>query len=150
MRLLPLSADVRGERGVRRSPSTIEPVNRADRVANLALLALAVATWAAVAIFFTTEDPRGNASAVVAGALLLGGAIALTLAPLLWLATFARHKRIAYRGDWSRAVRRAALVGLVVLLLVLLRGQGALSAPLTIFVITMAVLVEVTLSLRRA
>jgi hypothetical protein len=125
-------------------------VNRADRLVNVVLLSLAVAAWVAVAYVFTTMDPRGNASAVVAGAVLLGAAIALTLAPLLWLATFARNKRIAYRGDWWRAIRRGALVGLVALLLVLLRGQGALSPPLTIFVITMAVLVEVTLSLRRA
>ena len=131
------------------SASTIASVNRSDRIANLVLFALAMVAWAAVAYFFSTVDPRGNASAVVLGAVLLGAAIALTLAPLLWLAGFAR-KRIAYRGDWTRSIRRAALVGLVALLLVLLRGQGALSPPLTIFVITMAVLVEVTLSLRRA
>lgn len=130
--------------------SSIAPVNRGDRLINLTLFALATATWLAVAYLFTRTDPRGDASAVVYGALLLGTAVALTLAPMLWLATFAVNKRIAYRGDWSRAIRRAALVGLVVLLLVLLRGQGALSPPLAIFVVTMALLVEVTLSLRRA
>lgn len=130
--------------------SSIAPVNRADRLINLTFLALAAGTWLAVAYLFTRTDPRGDASAVISGALLLGAAVALTLVPLIWLATFALHKRIAYRGDWWRAIRRAALVGLVVLLLVLLRGQDALSAPLAIFVVTMALLVEVTLSLRRA
>ncbi len=130
--------------------SSIAPVNRADRLINLTFLALAAGTWLAVAYLFTRIDPRGDASAVISGALLLGAAVALTLVPLIWLATFALHKRIAYRGDWWRAIRRAALVGLVVLLLVLLRGQDALSAPLAIFVVTMALLVEVTLSLRRA
>ena len=117
---------------------------------NLTLFALAAAAWLAVGYVFTNVDPRGDASAVITGAVLLGGAVALTLAPLLWLATFATHRRIAYRGDWWHAIRRAALVGLVVLLLVLLRGQDALSPPLAIFVVTMALLVEVTLSLRRA
>lgn len=117
---------------------------------NLVLFTLAAAAWVAFTYVLTSMDPRGNATAVLAGAVLLGAAVALTLAPLLWLATFARNRRIAYRGDWWRAIRRGALVGLVALLLVLLRGQGALSPPLAIFVVTMALLVEVTLSLRRA
>ena len=48
-----------------------------------------------------------------------------------------------------RAARRAALCGLVVTLLVILRSQGALSIPMAIFVIAMPVLVELTLSARR-
>lgn len=124
-------------------------VKRADRLANAALFGAAIVAWASVAYIFMTVDPRGNASALLSGALALGAAIALTIAPLLWLAGFVRTSRIAYRGDWWRAIRRAALVGFVVVLLVLLRGQGAFSFPLAIFVVAMAVLVEVTLSVRR-
>jgi hypothetical protein len=83
------------------------------------------------------------------GGLLLGAAIGLTLAPLLWVGNFARNRGIAYRGDWARATRRAGLVGLVVVLFVLLRAQDALSLPVAAFILTMAVMVEVSLSLRR-
>jgi len=96
----------------------------------------------------TTVDPRNNSTVVVAGAVLLGTAVALTLAPVLWIATFVR-RRIAYRGAWMRAARRAALCGLVVTLLIILRSQGALSIPLAIFVIAMPALVELSLSARR-
>jgi len=96
----------------------------------------------------TTVDPRANSTVVVAGALLMGTAVALTLVPVLWIATFVR-RRIAYRGDWMRAARRAALCGLVVTLLVILRSQGALSVPMAIFIVAMPILVEATLSARR-
>ena len=85
----------------------------------------------------------------MAGAVLIGAAIALTLAPLLWIAGFVRTRHIAFKGDWLRAARRAALCGLVVTLLIVLRAQDALSLPMAIFVIVMPVLVEVSLSVRR-
>ena len=85
----------------------------------------------------------------MAGAVLIGAAIALTLAPLLWIAGFVRTRHIAFKGDWLRAARRAALCGLVVTLLIVLRAQDALSLPMAIFVIAMPVLVEVSLSVRR-
>lgn len=97
----------------------------------------------------TTIDPRADSTIVVAGAVLLGTAVALTIAPVLWIARFVRTRRIAYRGDWIRAGRRAALCGLVVTLLVILRAQGALSVPMAVFVICMPLLVELTLSVRR-
>jgi hypothetical protein len=124
-------------------------MNRVDRLANTLLLLLAVATWVAVGFVLTSLDPRSDTGIVIAGALLLGAALALTVAPLLWIATFIRNHRIAFRGDWLRVGRRAGLVGLVVFLLVVLRAQGALSEPLAVFVIGMAVLVELTLSVRR-
>ena len=102
-----------------------------------------------VAFVFTTLDPRGNAAVLVTGALLLGGAVAFTAAPLLWIAGFARMGKIAYRGDWLRAMRRSALAALVIFLFVVLRAQGALGAPLALFIVAMAVLVELILSLRR-
>jgi len=110
---------------------------------------LAALCWASVAVVFTTVDPRGDSTTLVVGALLLGTAVAVTIVPVLWITAFARTRRIAYRGDWIRAARRAVLCGLVVTLLVILRAQGALSLPMALFVIGMPVLVEVTLSVRR-
>ncbi len=125
-------------------------MNRADRLANIALLVVAGLLWVAVAAAFLTLDPAGNAAVLLAGALLLGAAIALTAAPLLWLGGFVlRGRGIAYRGDWWRAARRALLVGLAVTLLVVLRGQGLLTTPLALFILGMAALVELTLWLRR-
>ena len=125
-------------------------VNRADRLANIGLLLLALGAWAAVVATFISLDPEGNTAVLLAGALLLGGAVAVTLAPLLWLAGFVlRGRGIAYRGDWWRAARRALLCGLAITLLVVLRGQGLLTPPLALFVVGMAALVEVTLWLRR-
>jgi len=125
------------------------PVNTADRLANVGLLALCLAAWAGLAAVLVGFDPRANAQVLLAGALLLGVGVATTIAPLLWLAGFARQGRIAYRGDWWRAARRAALMGLVVVIFVVLRGEDALNLPLALFVVAMAALVELTLSLRR-
>lgn len=124
-------------------------MNRPDRLANICLLILAAAAWAGVAAVFVTLDPTNDAVVLLGGALLLGTAVGLSLVPLLWLAAFARGQRIAYRGDWWRAARRGLLVGLVVAIFVVLRGQDALSPALAIFVLAMAVMAEVTLSLRR-
>ncbi len=120
-----------------------------DRLANVALLTSAAVAWASVGFVLFSLDPTGDAGALLAGALLLGGAVALSLVPLLWLAGFARARRIAYRGDWWRAVRRGGLVGLVVAIFVVLRGQDLLTTPLALFVLAMAAFVELTLSLRR-
>ncbi|HEY8135572.1 MAG TPA: hypothetical protein VIF08_05985 [Candidatus Limnocylindrales bacterium] len=124
-------------------------MNRADRLTNVGLLTVALAAWVAVALIMVTFDPRANASALLAGALTLGAALTGTLTPLLWLVGFALQGRIAYRGDWWRAARRAALVGLIVAIFIVLRGEQALNLPLALFVVAMAVLVELTLSLRR-
>jgi hypothetical protein len=124
-------------------------VNRADRLTNLGLFMIALAAWAAVAVIVVTLDPRANAAVLLAGALAIGAATAGSLAPVLWLAGFATQGRIAYRGDWWRAARRAVLVGLIVTIFIVLRGEEALNLPLALFVVAMAVLVELTLSLRR-
>jgi hypothetical protein len=125
-------------------------VNRADRIANLVLFALAGGAWAAVAVTFLTIDPVGNTVVLLAGALLLGVAVGLTLVPVLWLSGFAvRGKQIAYRGDWWRAARRGLLVGLAVSLLVVLRGENLLTPPIGLFVVAMAAIVELSLWFRR-
>jgi hypothetical protein len=131
------------------APLNLRCLNRADRFGNGLLLLAAAGAWAAVAYVLTTVDPRTDPNAIVAGALLLGTAVSLTLAPLLWLAAFVRNRSIAYRGDWAQATRRAGLVGFVVVLFVVVRAQGALSLPLGAFIVVMAILVELTLSLRR-
>jgi hypothetical protein len=123
-------------------------VNRGDRLANICLLVLAVAAWGAVVYLFMSYPPTESATSLLAGGLLLGTAVGLTLAPVFWLVAFVRNNRIAYRGSWWRAGRRAALCGLVVSLFVLIRGQGMFSVPLMLFIVAMAVLVELTLSLR--
>jgi hypothetical protein len=102
-----------------------------------------------VGYVLTTLDPRSDTWIVVAGGLLLGAAAALTVCPLLWILGFVRNGHIAYRGDWLRAARRAALVALVIVLLVILRAQDALSIQIALFVIAMPVLVEITFSARR-
>jgi len=124
-------------------------VNRADRLASLGLFALAAVAWVAVAVVLVGFDPRTEAVVLLAGALLIGAALGLTLMPLLWLVGFGAQGRTAYPGDWWRAARRAALLGLIVALFVVLRGEGALNVPLALFVAAMALLVELTLSLRR-
>ena len=124
-------------------------MNTRDRAANLVLLAAAIVTWGLLAWLFTSQSPIGDVRVQLLGAALLAVAAFTTLAPLLWLAAFAVRGRIAYRGEWLRAARRAAFVGLVAALFVVLRGQGILRAPIALFVVAMVVFVELTLSFRR-
>ena len=79
----------------------------------------------------------------------MGLAVGLTMIPLFWLAAFGRHKRIAFQGDWTRAARRGAWVGLIVTVLVVLRLQGALELPIALFMIALVVVAEATLSAER-
>jgi hypothetical protein len=120
-----------------------------DRLANLGLLGAAVIVWLLVALVVTTRDPVTEPAAGYVGAALIGLAFALTLIPVFWLVAFARHRRIAYRGDWNRAIRRGAWVGFIVAVLVVLRLQGLLEWPIALFIIALAVIVETTLSAER-
>lgn len=120
-----------------------------DRLANLGLLAAAAAAWVAVALVVLTQDPIADPVAGFRGAALMGLAAGLTVAPLLWLVAYARHRRIAYRGDWARALRRAGWVALVVGLLVAFRVQGVLNVPIALFVIVIVAFAEVTLTVER-
>lgn len=120
-----------------------------DRLANLGLFAAAGLAWVAVGLVVTTRDPVLDPGAGLAGAIAIGLAVGLTTIPLLWLAVFARHGRIAYRGGWSRAVRRGGWVAGVVALFVALRLQGALQVPIALFVLAMVAIAEATLSSER-
>jgi hypothetical protein len=120
-----------------------------DRTANLAFFAAAAVVWILVGLVVTTRDPIAEPSAGFVGAVLIGLAVALTIAPFMWLTVFGRHRQIAYRGDWTRAIRRAAWVGVVVVVLVVLRLQGLLELPIALFIIAMVVVAEAVLSAER-
>ena len=120
-----------------------------DRLANLSLFGAALLAWVLVGVVVLTRDPRADPVAGFAGAALMGLAVGVTCMPLLWLAVFGRHHRIAYRGDWARAARRGAWVAVVVALFVVLRLQGAFSLPIALFVAVMVMVAEATLSAER-
>ena len=120
-----------------------------DRLTNLAFFAAAGVVWILVALVVTTRDPKVDPAAGFVGAVLIGLAFGLTMIPLLWLAVFGRHRRIAYRGDWTRAIRRGAWIAVVVAILVILRVQGVLQPPIALFIIALVVLAEATLSVER-
>ena len=105
--------------------------------------------WVLVWLVLTTRDPLTDPGAGFVGAGLIGLAIGLTSIPLFWLLVFARHRRIAYRGDWTRAIRRGAWVGLLVAVLVLLRLEGVLVLPIVLFMLALIVVAEMTLSAER-
>jgi hypothetical protein len=120
-----------------------------DRWANLGFFGAAAVVWLLVGLVLTTRDPVLDASAGFIGAALIGLAIGLTLVPIFWLIVFGRHRQIAYRGDWTRAIRRAAWVGVIVTVLVALRVQGVLDWPIGLFMIALALVAESTLSAER-
>lgn len=120
-----------------------------DRIANLGLFALAALAWIVTGLFLATRSPRGDVAVQLVGAGLLGLSIGLTSVPLFWLTVFGVHRRIAYRGDWLRAARRGAWLGVLVAFFVVLRSQDAFSPPIALFVIAMVVVVELTLSVER-
>jgi hypothetical protein len=120
-----------------------------DRLLNLAILAGAVVAWAVVALIVLNKDPLEDPVAGLLGAIAMGTAVGLSATPLFWLAVFARHGRIAYRGDWLRAARRGLWLGLVVGLFVELRVVGVFSLPIALFVIVLVVFAELTLSIER-
>jgi len=120
-----------------------------DRLTNLALFAAAALVWILVGVVVTTRDPRVDSGAGYVGAVLIGLAAGLTAMPLFWLSVFARHRRIAYRGDWIRAIRRGLWVAVVVAVLVVLRLQGLFEPAIALFILAMVVVAEATLSVER-
>jgi hypothetical protein len=120
-----------------------------DRLANLGFFAAGGVVFALVAIVFTTRDPVLDRGAGYVGAILLGLAIGLFAMPLFWLGAFARHRRIAYRGDWTRAIRRGAWVVLLVAGFVILRLNEAFQPAIALFVLALVAVAEATLSVER-
>jgi len=118
----------------------------AQRRITITLLALAGVAWLVVAIVGVAVDPLADPNAGFIGALVLGAATALTAAPLFWLISYARHRRIAYRGDWLRAARRGAWVGILVAIFVVMRVNGLLQPQIALFLIALALVAEVTLT----
>jgi hypothetical protein len=120
-----------------------------DRIANVGLLLAAVVAWGLVAVIVTTRDPYADAMAGYLGALLIGLAVLTTATPLLWLVVFGRHRRIAFGGDWFRAARRGAWIGLLVAIVVVLRLVDAFQLPIVLFLAAIFVVAEITLSAER-
>ena len=120
-----------------------------DRLANLGVFGAAAVVWILVALVVTARDPRVDAGAGFVGAILIGLAVGLTTVPLFWLSVFARHRRIAYRGDWPRAARRGAWVAIVVAVLVVLRLQNLFQPQIALFILAMVFVAEATLSVER-
>jgi hypothetical protein len=124
-------------------------VEARDRLTNIALFGAAGLIWILVGLVVTTRDPRIDPGVGFVGAILIGLAVGLTAMPLFWLSVFARHRRIAYRGDWIRAIRRGAWVMVVVAVLVVLRLQGLFEPAIALFILAMVVVAEATLSVER-
>jgi hypothetical protein len=120
-----------------------------DRLTNLGFFAGAGVVWILVALVVTTRDPRIDTTAGFVGAMLIGLAVGLTVVPLFWLGIFARHRRIAYRGDWTRAIRRGGWVAVVTAVFVILRLQGVFVPALALFILALVVLAEAVLSVER-
>lgn len=143
--------DVGSDRGPDPGADTLDSLvmEARDRLTNLGFFAGAGVVWILVALVLTTRDPRVDPAAGFVGALLIGLAVGLTMAPLFWLAAFARHRRIAYRGDWTRAVRRGGWVAVVTAVFVILRLQGAFVPALALFILALVILAEAVLSVER-
>jgi hypothetical protein len=119
--------------------------SRHRRIA-LALFAAALIAWIAVGLIAANLDPRADPNAGLLGAAALGLASGLTAAPILWLIGFTRQGRIAFRGDWLRALRRGAWVALLVGLFVVMRVNGIFQPQIGLFLLALALVAEVTLT----
>jgi len=118
----------------------------AQRRVAITLLGLAGIAWLVVLVVGIMVDPLADPASGFLGAVALGAATGLTAAPLFWLISFARHRRIAYRGDWLRAGRRGAWVGILVAVFVVMRINGILQPQIALFLIALALVAEVTLT----
>ena len=120
-------------------------MDRNRRIA-LTLLGLAVIAWLVVGAIATGVDPLSDPGMGMVGAVALGFAAAVTAGPILWLVGYARQRRIAYRGDWLRALRRGAWVGVLVAIFVVMRLNDIFQVPIALFLLALALVAEVTLT----
>jgi hypothetical protein len=84
-------------------------------------------------------DAGTNRAVVVA---LAAASAGLAVVPFALLAEFGLRRRIIYRGAWRRAARRGLLVATLIAAIAGLRLGGALSAPVALFVLSLAAAVE--------
>jgi len=99
----------------------------------------------------TEAQPCPDATRNVAVAIGLASAgVALLVTPFAFLAEVVARRHIVYRGAWIRAARRGVLVGLVLAAFGGLRLAGALSVPVAIFIVILAVAAEWLLARRDA
>ena len=126
-----------------RPGSTLRPVSASERTVTIVLVAAAIAAWFVVAFVLAFISPENDAAAQLAGAVVFGSAVALTLWPLLWSATRIRP------GSLATSARRSFLVGAVVSILVVLRAIEAVDTVMFIFVIVGAIVIEAAVTLRR-
>ena len=118
-----------------------------DRLNCIGLFAAAAVVFALALLVVQTRDPILDPTAGYIGALLLGASAGLMATMLFWLVVFARHRRIAYRGDWARAIRRGGWVFLVTALFVVLRLNKVFSPEIGLF--ALVAVAEATLSVER-
>ena len=117
-----------------------------DRRSALTLLAIAAIAWVVVAVVLLNVTPQADPGAGFLGGGVIGVAVAASCAPLLWLIAFTRQRRIAYRGDWTRAIRRGAWMGLLAAVFVVMRVNGVFQPQIGLFFAALALVAEVTLS----
>lgn len=99
----------------------------------------------------TEAQPCPDATRNVTVAIILASVgVVLLVTPFAFLAEFVARRRIVYRGAWLRAARRGVLVGLVLASLAGLRLGGALTVPVAIFIVILAVAAEWLLARRDA
>jgi len=120
-------------------------MDRNRRIA-LTLLGIAAMGWLVVAVIAVGVNPLADPGMGLVGALALGFAAAVTAGPIFWLVGYARQRRIAYRGDWQRAIRRGAWVGVLVAIFVVMRLNDIFQVPIALFLIALALVAEVTLT----
>ena len=120
-------------------------MDRNRRIA-LTLLGIAAIGWLVVAVIAVGVNPLADPGMGLVGALALGFAAAVTAGPIFWLVGYARQRRIAYRGDWQRAIRRGAWVGVLVAIFVVMRLNDIFQVPIALFLIALALVAEVTLT----
>ena len=123
-------------------------------MAALALLAVltAVILFAFASIACPSDTPDqpcpGAVTNRVVVIVLAALTVGLLIVPFALLSEFVLRGRILYRGAWGRAIRRGLLAGGVVAVLGGLRLGGALTVPVSLFVLLLAGAIE-WLAIRR-
>ena len=120
-------------------------MDRNRRIA-LTLLGIGAIAWVIVVGIALGVNPLTEPTMGLVGAAALGFAMAATSAPVFWLIGYARQRRIAYRGDWLRATRRGAWVGILVAIFVVMRLNDIFQLPIALFLLALALVAEVTLT----